>query len=124
MTGVPQPTPSVTDDDVARVVRRDYPASAVDGILALIATVEVREKARVVLACLKIADGDVARLRSNLAEASGYYREILGEAEYPLATRRWSQIPSLPESAIRAIYDEDWRQYAEWLTRASSARAT
>jgi hypothetical protein len=47
MTRVPQPT-------VERVLRRDYLANFVDEILALIATVEVREKPRVVLACLKI----------------------------------------------------------------------
>jgi hypothetical protein len=46
---VPQPTPSVTESDVERIVRRDYPSNAVDEILALIATVEVREKPRVVL---------------------------------------------------------------------------
>lgn len=49
-----QPTPSVTEDDVERIVRHDYPAPVVDDILALIATVEVRQKPRVVLACLKI----------------------------------------------------------------------
>src|SRR5207247_854836 len=52
-----QPAPSVTDDDVSRVVRRDYPAAEVDGILQIIAAVDVREKPRVVLACLKIANG-------------------------------------------------------------------
>lgn len=42
----------------------------------------------------------------------------LSEAEYPLATRRWSRIQSLPEHEVHTIYDEDWRQYSEWLTRA------
>jgi hypothetical protein len=114
---VRQPTPSVNDSDVERIVRRDYPANVVDGILALITTIEVREKPRVVLACLKIAAGNLDRLRDELSCASGYYREQLGEAEYPLATRRWSRIESLPEDEVRAIYDEDWRQYSEWLTR-------
>lgn len=118
MTRPSQPTPSVNDEDVVRVVRRDYSASAVEEILALIATVEVREKPRVVLACLKIANGDLARLRRELAAASGWYREILSEAEYPLATKRWSRIESLPEDEVRSIYDKDWRQYFEWLTRA------
>ena len=36
-----------------------------DEILALIPTIEVREKPRVVLACLKIADGDVAGYGTN-----------------------------------------------------------
>ena len=113
-----QPAPSVTDDDVVRVVHRDYPVSEVDGILAVIATVDVREKPRVVLACLKIANGDAARLRGELANAAGYYREILSEAEYPLATERWSRIESLGDDEVRAIYEQDWRQYSEWLGRA------
>lgn len=113
-----QPTPSVTENDVERIVRRDYPANVAGEILELIASISVREKPRVVLACLKIASGNLDRLRGNLSSASGYYRELLGEAEYPLATRRWSRIQSLPEDEVRAIYDKDWRQYSEWLTRA------
>jgi hypothetical protein len=113
-----QPTPSVTDDDVVRVLQRDYAAAEVDGILRLIAAVEVREKPRVVLACLKIANGDLARLRGELENAEGYYREILSEAEYPLATKRWSRIQSLSDDEVCAIYEKDWRQYSEWLNRA------
>lgn len=117
MTRMAQPTPNVDEGDVVRIVRRDYPPDAVAGILELIEAVEVREKPRVVLACLKIANGDLDNLRRGLGEASGYYREILGEAEYPLATKRWSRIESLSEDEVRAIYETDWRQYSEWLSR-------
>jgi hypothetical protein len=102
MTPVRQPTPSVTEADVERIVRRDYPANVAGEILELIATVSVREKPRVMVACLKIANGDLDRLRANLSDASGYYRELLGEAEYPLATKRWSRIQSLPEDEERS----------------------
>ena len=117
MTRASQPTPTVDENDVERVLRRDYPPNLVDEILALIAAVEVSEKPRVVLGCLKIADGNVDRLRRELADASGYYREILGEAEYPLATKRWSRIPTLSDDEVRAIYDKDWQQYSAWLMR-------
>ena len=117
MTRVPQPTPSVSESDVDRIVRRDYSATIVDEIFELIASIEVREKPRVVLACLKIANGNLDRLRGELTNASGYYREIISEAEYPLATKRWSRIQSLSEDEVRAIYDKDWQQYSEWLTR-------
>src|SRR5262245_50937239 len=93
-----QPPPSVTEADIERVVRRDFPATVAAEILDLIATIDVREKPRVVLACLKIANGDLDRLRADLADASGWYREFLGEAEYPLATKRWSRMASLPEN--------------------------
>ncbi|HEU4996109.1 MAG TPA: hypothetical protein VFT29_14935 [Gemmatimonadaceae bacterium] len=117
MTRPPQPTPAVDDADVDRIVRRDYDAGLVDEILALIAATEVREKTRVVLACLKVANGNLDKLRGELSNAGGYYREILGEAEYPLATKRWFRIESLSDDEVRAIYEKDWRQYAEWLGR-------
>ena len=82
MTPVRQPTPSVTEHDVERIVRRDYPATVAAEVLELIATASVREKPRVVLACLKIASGNLDRLKANLASASGYYRDI---SEYLMA---------------------------------------
>jgi hypothetical protein len=111
-----QPAPNVSEDDVVRIVRRDFPA-AFDEVMALIAPVEVREKPRVVLGCLKIANGDLDRLRRELHTASGYYREILGEAEYPLYTKKWSRIDRLSDVEVQAIIDQDWKQYAEWLSR-------
>lgn len=112
-----QPHPTVDDQDVERIVRRDYPAEMVDSILGLITAVEVWEKPRVVLACLKVAGGDFDRLRKQLDDASGYWREILSEAEYPLATRRLFRLDSLSDEEVRTIYDKDWRQYSEWLNR-------
>ena len=112
-----QPTPEVSDADVERVVRRDYAPAHVDTVLALVAEVEVREQPRVVLACLKIAAGNLDRLRGELANASGWYREQISEAEYPLASKRWSRIYSLPEDEVRAIFDKDWKQYSAWLSR-------
>jgi hypothetical protein len=111
-----QPTPTVTDGDVERVVRRDYPMNVAE-ILELIATIEMREKPRVMLACLKNGGGSVEKLKGELANATGWYREILGEAEYPLATKRWSRIESLSDDEVRAIYEKDWRQYFEWFSR-------
>jgi hypothetical protein len=112
-----QPTPEVTDADVERIVRRDFPAADVDRILTLAAEVDVRERPRVVLACLKLAAGNVEKLIGHFNEASGYYREILGEAEYPLAIKRWFHIDRLTEEERQQIYDADWAQYQAWFRR-------
>ena len=112
-----QPTPEVSDADVERVVRRDYASADVDTVLQLVAEVEVREKPRVVLACLKIAAGNLDRLRGELSHASGWYREQISEAEYPLASKRWSRIDALPEDEVLAIFEKDWKQYSAWLSR-------
>jgi hypothetical protein len=65
----------------------------------------------------KNAAVNVAALREQLEHASGYYREIIGDAEYPNATKRWSRLDALPQAERQSIFDKDWRQYQEWLHR-------
>ena len=50
-------------------------------------------------------------------DAPGYYREILSEAEYPMATKRWGSINKLSDSERQRIYDKDWAQYQQWFAR-------
>jgi len=113
-----QPVPIVDALDVERIVRRDFSPDVAETVLSVVATIEVREKSRVVLGCLKIAGGNFDRLRAELTSASGYYREILSEAEYPRATKLWSKMSTMSDDECQAIYDSDRRQYSEWLTRA------
>ena len=105
-------------EDVERVVRRDFPLELTEPILQRIATIDVREKARVMLACLKIAAGSHDRLQSELRDAAGYYREILSAAEYPMATKRWSRMQTLSDQERASIFAKDWKQYSDWLGRA------
>jgi hypothetical protein len=112
-----QPTPDVGEADVRRVLKRDYPPEVQEELWGIIERLEVIEKWRVVLGCLKTGGGSVDKLRYQLKDATGYYREILGEAEYPLATKRWFHIEKLTDAEREAIYDKDWKQYQEWLAR-------
>ena len=107
--------PEVSEADVERVLERDVPADAHDQIRQIIKRLEVREKARVVLACLKNSGGDLTKLKYYLAEASGYYREHIGEAEYPNYIKKMFHIDKLSEAEISAIYEKDKRQYLSWL---------
>lgn len=116
-----QHIPQVTEQDVERIVRRDHSPEDVDEILHLIELVEVREKERVVLACLKNADGNMTRLKDELESASGYWREIISKAEYPLTSKRWNKLQTLPESEREKVSDKDWAQYQEWLNRKTDA---
>ena len=108
-------TPEVTDVDVERVIDRDLPLEKRDEIRAVIEQVEVREKPRVILACLKSAGGDLQKLKGNLAEASGYYREIIGEAEYPNYMKKAFHIDKLSEVEKSVIIEKDKKQYLAWL---------
>ena len=109
--------PEVSPEDVERVLRRDFPAETQDEIRKLIEQVEVREKDRIILACLKIAAGDLARARGELANASGWWREILGEAEYPNYTKKMFRIDKLSEAEQAKIIEKDKAQYLAWFNR-------
>ena len=49
--------PHVSESDVERIIQRELPVEEQDGIREIIRRLEVREKARVVLACLKNSGG-------------------------------------------------------------------
>ena len=107
--------PDVSESDVERIIQRDFPQEEQEQIRGLVRQVEVREKPRVVLACLKNSGGDVQKLRYNLGEASGYYREHIGEAEYPNYGKRMFRIDKLSEVEKSAIFEKDKNQYLSWL---------
>jgi hypothetical protein len=115
---VPQHHPEVDERDVERILARDYAGAELGEMREMIRVLEVREKWRIVVACLKNGAGDVAKLRGELHNASGWWREIISEAEYPLATKRMFRMDKLSPDEQQAIYDKDWRQYEEWLRRA------
>jgi hypothetical protein len=114
---VAQYVPDVTDTDVERIVRRDYPAELQAAIQDLIRGVEVLEKPRVVLACLKNANGDVKKLKSELEDASGWWREIISAAEYPNYTKKMFRIDTLSAEEKARIIGKDRDQYLAWLRR-------
>jgi hypothetical protein len=110
--------PDVSEHDVERIVERDFPADAQDAIHEMIRGAEVREKTRVVLACLKNAKGSLDRLRSELASAGGYWREIISEAESPNYTKKMFRIDKLSADEQERIIEKDKNQYLAWLRGA------
>ena len=107
--------PDVSEADVERIIQRDFPQDEQEEIRGLVRKLEVREKARVVLSCLKNSGGDLRKLKYYLAEASGYYREHIGEAEYPNYIKKMYHIDKLSEAEVSAIYEKDKNQYLAWL---------
>lgn len=58
--------PDVSDEDVERILKRDFPVGMRGDLRQMIEDVRVREKHRVVLACKKNAGGNVQKLMNNL----------------------------------------------------------
>jgi len=116
-----QPTPSVTDADVNRVVRRDFDAARVDDVLKMLHEYGAedwhREHARVRLALLKLSAGSEDRLRTNVQAASTDYRDVLCSAEYPSYIEQVPTNGSMGAAEEQRIVDADWEQYREWLAR-------
>lgn len=113
-----QPTPSVSRADVARVVARDFPETKAAAVFAILdgygAKNREREMDRVRLAALKLARGDIDRLRSAIDSARRDYRDVLASAEYPA----YSQTPAsarLSPAEQQTLFDADWAQYSDWL---------
>lgn len=114
-----QRIPVVSERDAWRVLGRDYAPDDITQLRAAIADLDATEKWRVVLACLENAAGSRERLRGMLEIAPGYWRDLISEAEYPRAMRLSNHLAQLAPAEQQKVFDEDWRQYESWLTRAS-----
>jgi len=118
-----QPTPKVTHDDVERIVRRDYPEMQFDSVMSVLKAHEEsasgrRERPRVQVAALKLANGDVEALRKHISTAVQDFRDVLGPAEYPEYLKRVSvRTRKLPVAEEQRIIERDWTQYEDWLRR-------
>jgi len=117
---VDQFVPEVNQEDVERVLQRDFPVEHWQEAREMMQRVQVIEKHRVILACMKSAGGDVQKLQNNLNEASGYWREIISEAEYPFYSKKMFRIDKLTEKEQADIIEKDRKQYLEWLDGKTS----
>src|SRR5262245_39185797 len=110
-----QRTPSATDADVERIVRRDFAEEHAPHVLAVLGEYGGewwhREPARVRLAVLKLAARDLDKVRYWIAQAKSDYRDVLGPAEYPLYSKKWFRIDKMPDEEHNRIVQSDWEQY-------------
>jgi hypothetical protein len=112
---VVQPTPDVSEKDVERIVRRDFPAEQREAVLDVLRDYSKRKLARecprVQLAALKLAQGSLKRLRLCIDDAQRDYRDVLAAAQYPeymiVPPSRMSQMSR--KEQLR-IVNNDWDQ--------------
>jgi hypothetical protein len=115
-----QPVPKVTDADVERIVRREFP----DRTSQVFAMLEEygqepwhREVQRVRVAALKLAAGDFECLRREIERAKCDYRDVLVVAEYPGYSTRVPGLGKIPADEEQRTIDADWKQYQDWFKR-------
>jgi hypothetical protein len=121
-----QPVPHVSAADIERVVYRDFPRAQVDDVLAILAEygTEIwhKEKERVRLAALKLAGGDLGKLRTAIDRAKLDYRDVLAPAEYPRFMQQGLRFRRLRSRDRELIYTDDWQQYERWLKKGFSPK--
>jgi hypothetical protein len=112
-----QPIPDVTQDDVERIVRRDFPAVRVQDIIAILGELDNKWKsARVQLAALKLANGSLKVLKKSVAAANQDYRDVIVAAEHP-GYWKAKHHTKLSREKRQQIVDADWRRYESWLRK-------
>lgn len=110
-----QPVPTYSEEDLSRIVAREFRGRQGAEVMRILAQYGVEdwqhETLRVRMACLKLAAGDLVRLRAAVAAACGDYRDVLASAEYPRYLRAHNA------DATRDAVALDWQELRDWLHR-------
>jgi hypothetical protein len=119
---VHQPHPAVTESDVERIVRRDFPKDQFDSVMAVLNEYAEsklsKECPRVQIAALKLAQGNLESLRRQISTAKRDYRDVLAAAEYPEYMRAGMfQVRRLSHKEQQRIVNSDWDQYQRWMQK-------
>jgi hypothetical protein len=117
-----QPIPEVTDEDVSRIALRDFGADQAPLAISILEEFgkqdwnRLNSCARVRIAILKLASGDLDRLLDATNTAINDYRDVLAYAEYPRYFREVG-FKEISTQGTQAIIKDDWKQYSEWFER-------
>jgi hypothetical protein len=105
--------------DVLRVAARDFPSDRALEALRVLGSCAIGEdegiRNRIHAAVLKLAGGDIERLRQLSGMAKADFRDVIAPAEYPRYLNA-SNSAGLSAPEQRAIFDADWAEYHAWLS--------
>ncbi len=116
-----QPVPQATDKDVERIVIRDFSPVQLTKVMDILQEYGKQDwnrpgSPRVRLAILKLANGDLDQLSKHTEVAIQDFRNVVSIAEYPRYTAEIG-FEKVSKKIVRAVIDDDWRQYREWLEK-------
>jgi hypothetical protein len=114
-----QPIPQVNEEDIRRIVNRDFAASERELAFSILGEYGSedwhREPVRVRVAALKLSKGETEILRREIETAKNDYRDTIALAEYPGYLKL--DFSELSENKTQRIIESDWNQYQEWLSK-------
>lgn len=111
-----QKIPSVTNNDIRRIIQREFPQMGSDEIESILSTYKSATDEgsnRVYAAILKLSNGDIELLKTYVQKANHDYRDIIALAEYPNYSACAFE-DDLPEEKEEQLINDDWLQYEAW----------
>jgi hypothetical protein len=118
---VQQFAPNVSDADVERILKREVPLDKQAEIREIVARLEVREKRRVVVACLKNARRDMSKLKEPARRSAWLLSRNRQRGRIPQLREPPLHLDRLSERERQDIVEKDKQQYlaclhgdAEW----------
>ncbi len=115
-----QPIPVVAEEDVERIILRDFSAAQCTEIKSILSSYGIESweqgSSRVHLAILKLANGKMEEVKRWTQCAKEDFRDAIAYAESPNYMRKTTRKKISAEEGEK-ILNEDWLQYETWLNK-------
>lgn len=114
-----QKVPNVSDDDIRRIVKRDFSHlefSQIESILKMYDSKSQKGRNRIYASILKLAAGNIELIKEYVAKARNDYRDVVALAEYPNYSEYGFE-EDLPDDKISQLINDDWIQYQTWFNK-------
>lgn len=114
-----QKVPEISDSDIYRIIRRDYPQSEFSKVVVLLKMYKSKSeegKKRIYAGILKLSEGKVELIKTFVEKANYDYRDIIALSEYPNYSR-FAFDNNLIEQKRKELIDDDWFQFECWFKR-------
>jgi len=116
-----QKIPNVSDSDIERIIKRDFPQfefSVIESILKMYVSTSKKGRNRIYAAILKLSDGNVELMKKHAEKAIDDFRDIIALSEYPNYSGYGFDDDNLSEEKKEQLINDDWMQYEAWLKKA------
>jgi len=114
-----QKIPSISDSDVKRIVKRDFPQSEfieIKDILKTYKSENEKGKNRIYASILKLSNGNVELVKKYIEKANTDYRDVIALSEYPNYSEHAFE-DELSVKKKKQLINDDWTQYEAWLNK-------
>jgi hypothetical protein len=117
----PEPTHGATQDDVERIVRRDFRTEQLLDVMSALKEFDNQlesTRIRVRLAVLKLSDGNLEALKKYITVAKQDFWDVISLAEYCGTAAIVRNLPKpLSKKDRQQIAGALWQQYEDWLRK-------